>query len=557
MKNKILFIITFGIIFFLWPAISHRFYFSMAVAEDTIPNRHSDKTIMEYLTKAGRYYKQSKYREAISYWDRVLDIEPANPKAVQGIKDAGKKISKIEDFFGGGIFNEFNAAKEFSMEDCLDAASENSIPLEVAREQISLASMKVWEARRAFFPSLTLSWTRTSGIQSSGKVEGLEYGIEGKQPAFHSGSIMYTLAQSKASLSIAESNYDKVRTELYFEVAKAYYILAKTKKQLDYTQDIYDEMKAFYEIAKKAYEKAVTPSIEFLNVESNFNQLYYQTISSKNEFDMAKLNLEQKLSVENAEGVDIVMDEEPGSVTKDMNACLELALENRPDLKIGLYTVKYAEYGKQIANAKEMPSVDVVGNFKKSAEVYREGFGSPTSTSPETQLLDPHKKWYVGLEASVPFLGNTASYSYFKRHDPPSLSTYQPDSESRGTTLKLDVLNNIKNLSDMEEAKIANIKAEQELEDARKKAIMEVKEAFYAYERSRIQLEATKSQKEFREKEFKILKYKSSMGENELSALFDSVTKLLEANTTYCDAGANLNISIAALNKAIGIENYF
>ncbi|MDD5680296.1 MAG: hypothetical protein PHI59_03535, partial [Candidatus Omnitrophica bacterium] len=63
--------------------------------------------------------------------------------------------------------------------------------------------------------------------------------------------------------------------------------------------------------------------------------------------------------------------------------------------------------------------------------------------------------------------------------------------------------------------------------------------------------------KEFREKEFKILKFKSSMGESELSGIFDTVVKLLEAETLYCEAEASLNISIAALNRAIGIENYF
>jgi len=555
-KVVAVFLIFFGLIFFSWPAPTYPSQPDQGITED--PGQYeSGKLIKNYLSKADKHYKSGKYQRAIYFWDKVLTAEPNNIEAKQGIKNTEKKIAKIKDFFGSGAFKEVSTAEEFSPDDCLGIASGNSIPLEVARGQIKLAQIKVWEARRAFFPALSLSWTTTSGIQSTGKIEGLEYGIEGKQPAFHSGGIMYTLAQAKADLTIAESNYDKVRNELYFEVAKAYYALVKAKKQWEYTQSTYDEMKPYYEMAQKAYEKSVTPNIEFLNVESNFNQLYYETISNENEFKLAKLTLEQKLSIEDAGPIDIVMDEEPRAITKDIKTCLELALENRPDLKIGLYTVKYTEYGKQIANAKEMPSVDLVGNYKKSSEVYREGFGVGVSAPPDTQSLDPHKKWYVGLEASVPFLGSTASYSYFRRHDPASLSTYLPDSESRGTTLKLDILNNIKNLSEIEQAKIANIKAEQELEDARKKAIMEVKEAYYGYERSRIQLAAAKSQKEFREKEFKILRFKKSMGEGELSELFENVIKLLEANTLYCDAEANLNISIAGLNKAIGIENYF
>ncbi len=512
----------------------------------------SGQEIKKYLLNADKCYNDGQYQEAVSFWGKVLAEQPGNIKARRGIEDAEKKIAKIKSFFGSGVFSVFSAEKEFSLEDCVEVASENNISLEVARQQIQLSQIKVWEARRNFFPSLTLSWTRTSGIQSGGKVEGLEYGIEGKQPAFHSGSIMYALAQAKADMSIAESNYDKVRDELYFDVAKAYYILVKARKQWEYAQGVYEEIKPFYEIAKKEHEKAVSPNIEFLNVESNFNQIYFKTVSNGNELELAKLELEQKLSVEDARLIDIAMDNEIKEVDKDMKECLEIAMQNRPDLKIGLYTVKYTEYGKKIADAKEMPSVDLVGNYKKSSEVFREGFEGNKS-----QSLDPHKKWYVGLEGSLPLMGSTASYSYFRRHDPSSLSTFQPDSESRGTTLKLDILDSIKNLSEAEQAKIANIKAEQELEDARKKAFMEVKEAFYGYERARVQLEAAEFQKEFREKEFKILKFKNSMGETEMSELFDSIGKLLDAATLYYDAEAGLNISVAALNKAIGKENYF
>ncbi|MBU4375903.1 MAG: TolC family protein [Candidatus Omnitrophica bacterium] len=513
----------------------------------------SDVSINSYLNKADLYYKEGRYKEAILSWDKVLSADPNNALAARGIKDAELKMAKIKDFFGSNIFKEFATVNEFSIEDCVSMAVEHSIPLEVAREQMKLANIKVWEARRSFFPELSLSWTRTSGIQSDGKVEGLEYGIEGKQPAFHSGGIMYTLAQSKVDLSIAESNYDKVRNELYFEVAQAYYSLIKIKKQLEYTQDIYNEVKPIYEMIKKAYEKSAAPTIEFLNAESSFNQLYYQIISDENEVQLTKLNLEQKLGIEDIGGINIVFDNEPSLVTRSLKECLELAIEHRPDLKMGFYIVKYAEYGKKIADTKEMPRVDLVGNYKKSSEVYRESY----SAAYETQLLDPHKKWYIGVEASVPFLGSTASYSYFRRHDPASLSTFQPDSEQSGTTWKFDVLNNIKNFSEIEQAKIANVKAEQELDDARKKAIMEVKGAFYGYEKSRVQLTAAKAQKEYREKEFKILKFKKSMGEGELSDLFEAVTKLIEANTFYCDAEANLNISVAGLNKAIGIEDYF
>jgi len=86
---------------------------------------------------------------------------------------------------------------------------------------------------------------------------------------------------------------------------------------------------------------------------------------------------------------------------------------------------------------------------------------------------------------------------------------------------------------------------------------MEVKEAFYGYEKAHIQLEAARSGREFEEKEVEILKIKHSIGDSELSELFESMAKLMEANEMYFEAKKVLYTSIAALNKAIGIGDYF
>ncbi|MDD5680483.1 MAG: tetratricopeptide repeat protein, partial [Candidatus Omnitrophica bacterium] len=178
-KIVTIFLIFFGLIFLYCSTILYA--------------AQSGQNIKDYLSKADKYYKDGKYQEAISFWNEVLTVEPDNIKARQGIEDAEGKIAKIRDFFGTGVFKEFSKTGEFSLDDCLRVSVENSIPLEAARAQMRLAQIKVWEARRGFFPALSVSWTQTSGIQAGGKVEGVEYGLEGKQPAFRSGSIMYTL----------------------------------------------------------------------------------------------------------------------------------------------------------------------------------------------------------------------------------------------------------------------------------------------------------------------------------------------------------------------------
>ncbi|GAG12919.1 unnamed protein product, partial [marine sediment metagenome] len=168
-------------------------------------------SLKDCLKKAQLCYKEGRYSEAITFWNDVLSNDPANQEAKNGIKEAKRKIAKIKAFFGRDVFRDSQDIEKFSLRDCIGIAEESSLPLQVAREQINLSKIKVWEARRGFLPSLTLSWAETKGIQSDGKTESVEYGIEGKQPAFRSGELMYTLAQSKANLNITEENYDKVK----------------------------------------------------------------------------------------------------------------------------------------------------------------------------------------------------------------------------------------------------------------------------------------------------------------------------------------------------------
>jgi outer membrane protein TolC len=550
-KSGIIVMLQIGIIFYFLSFSNSLPY--KAFTAYSAESASDKKIIKKNLEDAEKYYKDGLYDMAIKLWDDVLRLDPENRKAQKRINTAKKKIAKINVFFGKDVFKSTRDIKELSLRNCIEMAGEASLKYQIAKGQIDLARIKVWEARRNFLPSLTLSWVETKGIQSGGKIESLEYGIEGKQPAFHSGELMYALAKSKSNLKIAERNYDRVKMELYFEVREAYYNLVKTKKFLEYVKALYEDVKPLYKMAQKEHEKGVTPDIERLNAESNFNKIYYKSISSESDLELARLALQQKLNIEDGGHVDIALDIPQKSVNENINTCISLAVENRPDLKMSELTVKSTEYDEKIAKTKEMPRVDLTGHYKMFSEVYRQSYSVLNSSL----ALDPHKRWYAGLEVIWPFLGSTGTYSLYKRADPSTLSTYDAGSESKGSTWKLGVFDNLKSITDAMEAEVIHVRAEEELNDTRKKVVMEVKEAFYAYEKTRVQLEAAKVQREFYEKEAKILKVKHGFGETELSELFESITSLMQANESYFEAEKDLNISVAELNRAIGVEDYF
>jgi len=505
------------------------------------------------LKEAEDLFAEGEYHRAVKIWSDILKADSGNGEAREGILKANKKISKIRDFFGRDVFKGVRGISTLSLEECIEIGKSSSLLFQIADEQIDLSRVKVWQAKREFFPSLTLSYSDNRGISDGGKTEGVEYGLEAKQPLLRSGELAYTLAQARVNLNIAEMNSESIELDIYYDIAEAYYDFVKAKKNLNYIKDFYNKVKPFFELAGEKHKRGLIADIDYLAAESKFNEIYFKNISVESDYEIARLTLEQKLNIEKAGTVDVKTAVGEKDVDKDLTSCLYLAIENRPDLKIEDMSVKSAEYGKKVSQAKELPKLDFTGNYRKASEVYRQSYNFVNRSTG----LDPHEKWYAGLEVTWPLMGSTGSYSVYRKKEPETLSTYHGSSEMTGRTIELGVLDNMQQFTDAEQAEVVLAKAREKLDETRKKIIKEVKDAFYGYEKARIKMAAAEMKKAFTEKEVSILKAKHRMGDAKISDLFDSYSRLLEAQESYLEAERGLYTSVAALNKSIGIRDYF
>ena len=76
--------------------------------------------------------------------------------------------------------------------------------------------------------------------------------------------------------------------------------------------------------------------------------VYDQNISADNDYDLARLALEQAMNMKDMGVIDVADDFKQRIVYKDLDSCLTIAMENRPDLKMSEFTVKSTEYGQKI-----------------------------------------------------------------------------------------------------------------------------------------------------------------------------------------------------------------
>ncbi|MFA6321395.1 MAG: TolC family protein [Candidatus Omnitrophota bacterium] len=474
--------------------------------------------------------------------EKIKQADPADEK------DAALARNIKNKKFHGGIY---------TLKECIDIAVRNHLPLQIAQKSVKLAEMRVFESRRNMLPSATLDYQ-----QYHGRVNGLMYygrkqTIEGQQPIFRGGELLYTMKQSEVNLSITKNDYGRIRNDLVLTVKKAYYTLAKAKTNLKMQEDLYKEVWKSVDMVEKQAAANVISKIETMNVQSQASQIRYQLASAGGDVDIAELILKQAMNVDPKEEFSINESLEFKKIAVDYEKALSIAMVNRPEMKINSLMIDYYNYGKGIAKAKFWPKVDLLGSWGLAKEEYASqdeaGGADLLNGEPDRKL---EQQWYAGLKVGVPFWGSSGEYSLTKEQWVPVVSAYQ-GTEATTMELKLKILDRLDMISDKSLAEIDFDKARQELTKVKQDLILEVKESCFNYQKALIQTETAENKIKYQTSDLELVKLRRGLDEVTDSNVIESMIKLSQEKFGLLQALSDCHVSIAAINKAIGIEDYY
>ncbi len=434
--------------------------------------------------------------------------------------------------------------KIFSYNDCLEVATVNYVPLVVAEEEIKLNDLKVKEAQRGLYPAAVAKYTTTDGKSLGVEFTEKSYGMQVEQPVYYGGRIKLSIRQAQINREVAQTKYDKAEVDIVAKITEAFYNMSTAQINLADQQQLKERANQILAMARKKYGSELTTRVELLNVESQCNQIDYQVAVAAKDLEISRINLLQAMGVE--AGVDMLADFslEYKELVLDLNNCLLLAYQNRPELHMNELLQESAEYDEKIAKSKDDFKVDFTGFLGESGGAYK------------TENLDMGSDWYVGLKASKPWLGNIGSYSYTNNKTSPRLGqSTRTSAESH--SFELGILNNITSYSEKQSALIGKLKAESELIEIEKAINLEVREAFNNYEKAVIQIKNTLDKIEFRSEEVKVLQSQAELNEALLSQVLEAEVKLNDERALHHQAIASYKTALANLNKAIGLIGYF
>ena len=371
----------------------------------------------------------------------------------------------------------------------------------------------------------------------------------------------FAIQQADTNFDIAKLEKEQMRNEVIEEVKKGYYNLDKSIKahviQLE-AQEITD---GYWNIISKMDEQGLVAKVEYLKVRGQTLQADFHALSSEENVSLAEMVLFHAMGIEPEGNINIKSVESPETLLSiGLKNCYALALVNDPGFQIKGKTIEYYNFERKMKKARAWPKVDFNGSFGAAYENFQP-LNLPSdhvgdASGPARSGRKIQAEWYAGVKTSVPMWGNTVEHNYVREMWAPTVSSFR-GSQSATNYFAVKFLDDMAYFSNLQESKIGFERAKYEYDKARKDLILGIKEIYFKYRKSIVQMDIARAQVKHQRQYVKVLATKQRLGEMETSRVIEELIKQAEHEYGYIQADAAYYIAIAGLNKAIGLSEHF
>ncbi len=489
----------------------------------------------------------------------------------------------------------FSSGGPRSLDDIIQRAIRVYLPAKVAHEKIELAHRRILVALRGLFPKAQLEMNHQIGSLSGSGFNRRNNILHFSQPVFHGGILWNTLLKERAALKQAAREQDKAVGDLIRDVSAAYFEYQRALMAAEERKQLLKNTEKYVDISKKKWEAQLISEIENLNVESSHNQMEYDSQTAQQELALARLELQKFLDLGIADSIEIKKlyqaedflksGGKPPEAAKSVKAksaqplpaktppavataqkpaasgvqagdaaipavedLVDLAYRNRPELQAAASGLRVARLEEKIQWGGFLPEVDFLVDYGRNGEAFND-----VTNHPSLRTL-----YKIGVEFKWNVAGNKTEYTFGNDLTAPSVSTFQGGSGSQttGNSAKFGLLDGLDVFVNTKDAEVKRLEQVVALDDAEREVVKSVKEAFFEYQRSTIQLRAGIQKLNYRERLLALSKHR--LGKNEVE-----VSEYMQAEQDFINQKIDLHKTIAdyftaraKLNRAVGRQDF-
>jgi outer membrane protein len=267
-------------------------------------------------------------------------------------------------------FAETQTKTEFSLDDCLKLAYQNSEELKTAELKAKKAEQSLKQAQASLYPTLTYdTYAETSNNDSLDELYG---GLTLSQSFYFGGPLRAGIKQSQLDLANALEDERQAKQQLTYDVKTAFYQLWLAGQKLQVAQASYANMEKHYRNTEKKYQEGAVSQYDLLQAEVNWKKLKPDVISAQNNVALYRLKLRLLIGVKTDKTFAIaakpLAETVPAKTAVTLAQGLELAYRDRPEMRQQQNSLESAKQGVTIAKADYYPTAKASGSYQATGE---------------------------------------------------------------------------------------------------------------------------------------------------------------------------------------------
>lgn len=271
-------------------------------------------------------------------------------------------------------------AREMGLEDCVRQALEMNPDLLDAAEAIDQAATGITQARSGYLPQLNfqgsynfLEKTQKVGIPDPVTGETVEMELDFtrdytfqfllNQPLYTGGSLSSSYNIAKYSETMAETDLERRREDVALDVARAFYALILSREAVTVAQEAIDNASEFLRVVKARYETGEASSFEVMRAEVEVSNLQPILIKARNGINLSELLIKNAMGERQDAEIDFVGEFKYNDYEITAERAIEIAFENRPELKMADLQGSIADQSIKLARSGWFPTLALDFNY--------------------------------------------------------------------------------------------------------------------------------------------------------------------------------------------------
>lgn len=271
-----------------------------------------------------------------------------------------------------------NAQKrEWTLQECIEHALENNISIKQSELEVELAEVERRDAIGNFLPSINASasnaWNTgltqnvTTGILQTQTTRNFSAGVTAGLTLFDGLRNFRQLQRAKMSQLASQYSLEQMQNDVALFVANSYLQVLFSKENLKIIEAQHRVTLEQLERSQELVDAGSLPSGDLLEIRATAANEEQRIIVAQNDIRVALIALAQILLIKDYENFDIVERDYEilgGDILNmPINAIIEQAKEERPEVRVAEESLEIAEMDVDIARGAYLPSLGAFFNY--------------------------------------------------------------------------------------------------------------------------------------------------------------------------------------------------